>query len=64
MMRMSALTVEERARFGDESRRIVADFGSERFADGLRRAAECAIALGPGKRSFFSSALLQSLLRR
>jgi len=50
--------------FGDASRRIVADWGPERFAEGLRAAVDCALRVGPRKASRVDRMLLCALLRR
>jgi len=50
--------------FGSESRRILANWGPKRFADGLRQAVETAIAKPRRKSGIFDRLLLQSLLAR
>ena len=53
-----------RSAFGDASRRIIADWGTERFAQGLKAAAEMAVAVGPKRASWLDRALLYALSRR
>jgi glycosyltransferase involved in cell wall biosynthesis len=56
--------VEERGAMGLRSRRIVAEWGPDRFADGLARAADAAMA-APGVRlSAWDGLLLRALSRR
>jgi len=50
--------------FGAESRRIIADWGPERFARGLKDAAEKAIEAGPKRARWFDHLLLRGLLLR
>jgi glycosyltransferase involved in cell wall biosynthesis len=54
----------DRERMGAASARIIRDWGLERFAEGLRMAAECAQRVGPPKPSPFVKALLTSLMYR
>jgi glycosyltransferase involved in cell wall biosynthesis len=53
LFEMASLSNDERERFGVASRRIAANFGPERFGEGLKRAAELALAR-PRKISWFS----------
>ena len=50
--------------FGDASRRIIADWGPERFASGLKAAVDCALAAPHRKGTFLDRVLLGLLLRR
>jgi len=52
------------AEMGAASREIIADWGPERFAAGLKAAAECALKVGPVKPSLLQRVLLTALLRR
>jgi glycosyltransferase involved in cell wall biosynthesis len=61
---MAALPQEQRESFGEASRQIVADFGPERFAQGLLHASEKALEIGPRKPGLFQRALLRALIRR
>lgn len=57
------LSDAERAIMGQASRDIVADWGTERFADGLRKAAEAAIDAPPCKVSTLDRVLMRNLAR-
>jgi glycosyltransferase involved in cell wall biosynthesis len=48
--------------FGDASRRIIADWGPERFAAGLKAAAEKALEVGPKKASLLDRIILRLLM--
>lgn len=48
--------------FGDESQRIVADWGTERFARGIRAAADKAVEVGPQCATWMARVLLRLLL--
>jgi glycosyltransferase involved in cell wall biosynthesis len=52
------------AQMGDASRQIIANWGPERFAQGLQAAAEKAMAVGPKHASWFDRLLLQGLFSR
>lgn len=54
----------DRAAMGRASRAIVADWGPERFADGLEKAVAAALRDGPKQPSLLDRALLWALLRR
>jgi glycosyltransferase involved in cell wall biosynthesis len=64
LLEMASFSQERREELGKAGSRIVAEFGPERFADGLLRAAESAVELGPRKPTVFQRVLLQSQLRR
>lgn len=49
---------------GAASRKIISGWSTERFADGLRRAVESALAIRPGSASAFDRLVLASLGRR
>jgi hypothetical protein len=53
-----------RADFGEASRRIVADFGPERFAHGLKAAASHAIGKGAHRPSPLDRLILNFVCRR
>ena len=63
MYRMAHGTVDREA-MGRASRRIIADWGPERFADGLVRAVEAALSAAPPKLTLLDKALLWALTRR
>jgi len=50
------------ANFADESRRIIADWGTERFAAGLKAAADKAVQVGPACGSRTAQLLVRALL--
>ena len=52
----------ELSRLGEESARLIGHWGTERFATGLKAAAEKAIEVGPVKPTLFQRALLQALI--
>jgi 1,2-diacylglycerol 3-alpha-glucosyltransferase len=64
MQRVAAMTDEERHALGRASERIIADWGPERFADGLIRAVQVALRRPPPKASWFDQALLWALAHR
>ena len=64
MLHVSEMDREERRRMGDASRRIIADWGTERFARGLREAIACAMSAAPLRASFFDRLLLRVLTLR
>jgi glycosyltransferase involved in cell wall biosynthesis len=64
MQRVAALTDERRAAMARAGQRIVADWGPERFADGLMRASEAALRFPPPAPSWFDQALLWAVARR
>jgi len=64
MMEMTAMSTGERAAFGEQSRRIIAEFAPERFAIGLQRAAEAAITSPRQKLGTIDRLMLSSLLKR
>ena len=52
------------AQFGAESTRIIANWGPERFASGLKSAVDQAVSAGPVNPSWMQRALVRLLLRR
>ncbi len=52
------------AEMGAASQRIIADWGPERFASGLKAAAECAVKIGPKRASLVQRLILKALLSR
>ena len=50
--------------FRAASTRIIADWGTERFALGLKAAAECALKAGPKRASMLDRLLLAAMMRR
>jgi 1,2-diacylglycerol 3-alpha-glucosyltransferase len=63
LFEIASLSGCERQRLGDASRRIAADFGRERFGEGLERAARKAIELRRKKFRAFERALLFGVTR-
>jgi hypothetical protein len=56
-------TLEHRlTEMGEASRQITAAWGPERFAQGLKAAAECALRVGPVKPTLLRRMILQALL--
>jgi glycosyltransferase involved in cell wall biosynthesis len=64
MQRVAAMTDEQRHAMGHASRRIVADWGPERFADGLMQAVGVARSQPVPKAAWFDQRLLRALARR
>jgi len=64
LLEMASLCQRRREEFGQASRRIVGDFGPERFADGLMRAAETAVKSGAMKPALLQGMLLHVQLHR
>jgi glycosyltransferase involved in cell wall biosynthesis len=64
MRRVAAMTDERRAAMGRAGQRIIADWGPERFADGLMQAVQLAMSRPPPRVSLFDRALLWSLAHR
>lgn len=64
MLRLSSMLPAQRSMLADASRQIVAEWGPERFAAGVKAAAECALRVGPKKPTFIQKAILNLLLRR
>jgi 1,2-diacylglycerol 3-alpha-glucosyltransferase len=62
MQQMSALEPKTRKAMGQESERIVADWGPRRFADGLNGAAQRALEVDPPRAGWLDRLLLQGLL--
>lgn len=52
------------AEMGAASRRIIADWGPDRFASGLKQAVDCALRVGPIKPTLMQRVILAALLRR
>ena len=52
------------AAFGDASRALIADWGPERFAAGLKQAVDCALKVGPKRASLLQRMILKALLWR
>ena len=64
MQRVAAMTDQRRLAMGRAGQRIVADWGPERFADGLMRAVQVAMRRPPPKVSWFDRQLLAGLINR
>lgn len=47
MLRVSSLDLNRLSSMGESSERLIADWGTGRFAEGLHRAVECAVIVGP-----------------
>ena len=64
MQQVTAMTEERRRAMGRSSQTIVADWGPERFADGLFQAVQFALNRPPPQASWLDKALLWALIRR
>jgi 1,2-diacylglycerol 3-alpha-glucosyltransferase len=64
MGRVAAMPDAERAVMGEASRRVIAEWGPERFAMGLKAAAEKALEVGPKRAGLVDRMLLEVLCRR
>jgi glycosyltransferase involved in cell wall biosynthesis len=64
MQRVAAMTDGQRHAMGAVGRRIIADWGPERFAEGLMKAVEAAVSRPSPKASWFDRALLRALAHR
>jgi hypothetical protein len=64
MQRVAAMTDGQRDAMGQASQRIIADWGPERFADGLMQAVQAALRRPPPTPSLFDQALVWALARR
>jgi glycosyltransferase involved in cell wall biosynthesis len=64
MFRISAFQPIGLSAFGGASRTIIANWGPERFAQGLKAAAEKALEVGPPKANWLNRLLLRVLLLR
>ena len=62
MLRVGSMEPGARSRMGHASRQIIADWGTDRFASGLKAAAETARAIGPRSGSFAQRLLLKVVL--
>lgn len=62
MLRVSKLEARELERMGEASRRIIAHWGPERFAQGLKQAVDKALEVGPRKPSVVDRLLLKALM--
>ncbi|MCC6493818.1 MAG: glycosyltransferase family 4 protein [Pirellulales bacterium] len=63
MVRMTELDEDRRRTMGKASQRIIADWGPERFAAGLKAAAEKALEVGPKRAALLDRAMLELLMR-
>ena len=64
LSKMTAMTKPERQVMGEASRGIIAEWGPERFASGLKAAVEAALEVGPVEISTVQKILLNLLSRR
>jgi 1,2-diacylglycerol 3-alpha-glucosyltransferase len=64
MRRLAAMTDAQRQAMGRASQRIIADWGPERFADGLMQAAQAALHRPAPQAAWFDQILLWALARR
>ena len=64
LMRKVSATDFPLSAFGDASRTIIADWGPERFASGLKQAVDCALKVGPKRASLLQRLILRALLWR
>lgn len=62
MTRLVALPEPDRKSLGETGKRIIADWGLDRFAGGLRQAADKALEVGPKKAGLLDRILLKSLI--
>jgi glycosyltransferase involved in cell wall biosynthesis len=63
LQRIMTLSDSERENMGGASRRIVADWGTERFAEGLRKASEAALDAPRCRLSMLDQLLMRNLAR-
>jgi 1,2-diacylglycerol 3-alpha-glucosyltransferase len=64
MQRVAALADEQRHAMGRASQRIIADWGPERFAEGLMQAVQVAMRRPPPEPSWLDKTLLWMLMHR
>lgn len=64
MLKMAALPEAERAEMGHAGEAIIANWGPQRFADGLSQAADRALEVGPCQAGWFDRLLLRLLTLR
>jgi glycosyltransferase involved in cell wall biosynthesis len=64
MHRVAAMSDQARGAMARAGRRIIAEWGPERFADGLLRAVQSAMSRPPPTVSWYDRALLWSLAHR
>lgn len=62
MLRVSKVKTEALERMGEAGRRIITDWGPERFAQGLKQAVDKALEVGPRKPSVVDRLLLKALM--
>jgi glycosyltransferase involved in cell wall biosynthesis len=62
MLKLSTLNPQLASEMGNASRRIIADWGPERFATGLKAAAEKALEIGPMSAGWGTRVLLKALV--
>lgn len=62
MTRLADLPDSDRKSLGETGKRIIADWGLDRFAGGLRQAADKALEVGPKKAGLLDRILLKSLI--
>jgi glycosyltransferase involved in cell wall biosynthesis len=64
LRRLITLSADERARMGEASQRIVANWGPERFANGFMAACDAALACPPRPLALWDEILLRALASR
>jgi glycosyltransferase involved in cell wall biosynthesis len=64
MLQLSTLNSESLSTLGAHSAERISAWGPDRFAAGLREAAECAVRVGPKRAGIVDRALLTLLARR
>jgi glycosyltransferase involved in cell wall biosynthesis len=64
MLKISAFQPFSLSAFGEASRRIISEWGPERFASGLKAAVECALAIGPKRATLLDRVILRALAFR
>jgi glycosyltransferase involved in cell wall biosynthesis len=62
MLNVSTFQPLKLSAFGAASREIISHWGPERFADGLKRAVECALSIGPVDATCLQKLLLKGML--
>ena len=64
MLKISAFQPFSLSAFGEASRRIIADWGPERFASGLKAAVDKALEVGAVRPTFSQRMILKALVSR
>lgn len=64
MLRIASLRADQWASMSQASRRIIANWGPNRFAAGLKMAVDAALSIGPRQPSLLDRLILETLMRR